>query len=227
MRVLVVEDDIKVGETLRDGLTEERYEVVLERTGEGACARSASEAFDLILLDLGLPGCSGLDVLATIRRRRVQAPVIVLTARDTVADRVTALDRGADDFMVKPFAFSELLARMRAMSRRGASLDSARSHVGPLMLDRLTREVTRSGAPVPLTAREFELLDYLMRADGAPVSRDALARDVWQEAERSPSLDNVIDVHILRLRRKIDLNPSHRLLQTVRGVGFVLRDGDA
>jgi len=148
----------------------------------------------------------------------------VLTARDTVADRVAGLDAGADDYLVKPFAFAELLARMRALARRGREGEVVPTVVGVLTLDPRSRTVARNDEPLSLTTREFELLDYLMRQAGQVVSRESLARDVWREPTRSTSLDNVIDVHIARLRRKIDLDDTSSMIQTVRGVGFMLRD---
>lgn len=226
MRVLVVEDEPKVADALKEGLESEAYDVVVERTGEGAFYRTITEAFDLILLDLGLPGRSGLDILTTIRLKNVQTSVIVLTARDAVSDRVAGLDAGADDYLVKPFAFAELLARMRALLRRGRVSETAPTVVGPLILDPRTRTALRDNEPLSLTTREFELLEYLIRQAGQVVSREALAREVWQEPSRSSSLDNVIDVHIARLRRKVDPDDSCRLIHTVRGVGFMLRDGE-
>jgi DNA-binding response OmpR family regulator len=177
-----------------------------------------------VLLDLGLPGRSGLDILTTIRGKMIKTLVIVLTARDSVRDRVVGLDAGADDYLVKPFAFAELLARIRALARRGRTIEVAPTTVGRLVLDPVTRTVTRDGEPLTLTAREFELLDYLMQQAGQVVSREALARDVWKEPSRSTSLDNVIDVHIARLRRKVEPDESSGLIHTVRGVGFMIRD---
>ena len=226
MRVLVVEDEPKVAEALREGLTAELYDVAVESTGEGAFFRIITEVFDVILLDLGLPGRGGLDILSSIRGKRITTSVIVLTARDSIRDRVTGLDAGADDYLVKPFAFAELLARMRALARRGRTADIAPTVVGSLMLDPATRTVMRKSEPLALTTREFELLDYLMQQPGQVVSREALARDVWKEPSRSTSLDNVIDVHIARLRRKVDVESS-KLIHTVRGVGFMLREDKA
>ena len=227
MRVLVVEDEPKVADALREGLEAEGYDIVVEGTGEGAFYRTITEPFDLILLDLGLPGRGGLDILATVRRKNIKTSVIVLTARDTVADRVAGLDAGADDYLVKPFSFSELLARIRALARRGREAEVVPTVVGALTLDPRTRTVTRNDEPLALTTREFELLDYLMRQAGQVVSRESLARDVWREPSRSTSLDNVIDVHIARLRRKVDTDEASSLIQTVRGVGFVMRGDDA
>ena len=225
MRVLVVEDEGKVADALRDGLQAEQYDVAVERTGEGAFYRTTTETFDLILLDLGLPGRDGLDVLAAVREQRIRVPVIVLTARDSVEDRVCGLDAGADDYVVKPFAFAELLARMRALLRLGSAGDPHVLAAGPLSLDLLARTVTRDGEPIELTVREFELLEHLMRAGGQVVSRETLVREVWKEPVRTTSLDNVIDVHMARLRRKIDLDRPP-LMHTVRGVGFTVRDGE-
>ncbi len=226
MRILVVEDEQKVANALREGLEGERYDVVVERTGENAFFRLTTEAFDLILLDLGLPGRDGLEILATLREKGVKTPVLVLTARDTLQDRVAGLDSGADDYLVKPFAFAELLARIRALLRRGRAAESPRLAVGDLTMDLITRRVMRAGSPVELTVREFELLEYLMRYEGQVVSRETLARDVWKETARTTPLDNVIDVHIARLRRKVDVERPVRLIHTVRGVGFMLREGE-
>jgi len=226
MRILVVEDEQKVANALREGLEGERYDVEVERTGEDAFFRMTTEAFDLILLDLGLPGRDGLQILTTLRSKGIKTPVLVLTARDTLQDRVAGLDSGADDYLVKPFAFAELLARIRALLRRGRAADSPRLAVSDLTMDLITRKVVRAGQPVELTVREFELLEYLMRYEGQVVSRETLARDVWKETARTTPLDNVIDVHIARLRRKVDLDRPIKLIHTVRGVGFMLREGE-
>src|SRR5436853_1422951 len=157
MKVLVVEDEQKVANALQEGLEGERYDVVVERTGEDAFFRMTTEAFDLILLDLGLPGRDGLQILTTLRSKGIKTPVLVLTARDTLQDRVAGLDSGADDYLIKPFAFAELLARIRALARRGRVADAPRLTVGDLEMDLITRKVTRSGTPLDLTVREFEL----------------------------------------------------------------------
>ncbi|HEX5108367.1 MAG TPA: response regulator transcription factor [Vicinamibacterales bacterium] len=226
MRILVVEDEQKVADALREGLEAEKYEVVVERTGEAAFFRVNTETFDAVLLDLGLPGRDGLEILRAIRAREMQTPVLVLTARDSLQDRVTGLDSGADDYLVKPFAFAELVARIRALVRRGRSADSPRLAAGDLDVDLISRKVTRGGKPVELTVREFELLVYLLRHQGQVVPRETLARDVWQETARTTPLDNVIDVHIARLRRKVDAEHPLKLIHTVRGVGFMLREGE-
>ena len=226
MRILVVEDEQKVADAMREGLVDERYDVVVERTGEGAFFRVNTETFDVVLLDLTLPGRDGLEILRALRQRRMETPVLVLTARDSLEDRVTGLDAGADDYLVKPFAFTELLARIRALVRRGRVADAPKLAAGDLEMDLVTRKVIRAGKPVDLTVREFELLEFLMRYQGQVVSRETLARDVWKETARTTPLDNVIDVHIARLRRKVDLEHTVKLIHTVRGVGFMLREGE-
>jgi two-component system copper resistance phosphate regulon response regulator CusR len=226
MRVLVVEDEPKVANAVKEGLEGERYEVVVEHTGEGAFFRLTTETFDVILLDLTLPGRDGLEILRTIRDRGLDTPVLVLTARDSLEDRVIGLDSGADDYLVKPFAFEEMLARIRALVRRGRVTEAAHLEVGELNMDLVTRKVARSSRPIELTVREFELLEYLLRHEGQVVSRGLLARDVWKETARTTPLDNVIDVHIARLRKKIDLDHELKLIHTIRGVGFMLREGE-
>jgi two-component system, OmpR family, copper resistance phosphate regulon response regulator CusR len=226
VRILVVEDEQKVANALREGLQGERYEVVVERTGEGAFFRMTTEQFDAILLDLTLPGRDGIEILKAIRDRGMKTPVLVLTARDTVQDRIIGLDSGADDYLIKPFAFAELLARIRALVRRGRVTEAPRLATGDLEVELITRKVTRGGQPIELTVREFELLEYLLRHQGQVVSRELLARDVWKETARTTPLDNVIDVHIARLRRKVDADRPSKLIHTVRGVGFMLREGE-
>ncbi len=227
MRVLVVEDDFKVAGAVKAGLAGEGYEVAVSRTGEDGYFRATTEPFDAILLDLGLPGRDGLQILDGLRKRGLGVPVLVLTARDAVEDRVRGLDAGADDYLVKPFAFAELLARLRVMLRRGRPEDALRLRVADLELDPLTRKATRGDNAVELTTREFELLEYLLRHHGQIVSREMLARDVWKEPSRGTPLDNVIDVHITRLRKKIDSGSGPRLIHPVRGVGFLVREGEA
>jgi len=226
VRVLVIEDERKVAHALRQGLEGEQYLVEVAETGEDGFFTALSRPFDVIVLDLMLPGRSGLDVLAALRRQGHRTPVLVLTARDAIEDRVTGLDVGADDYLVKPFAFAELVARLRALVRRGRTTESARLRVGDLEVDVPSRTVTRAGESVDLTAREYELLEYLLRHDGAIVSREMLARDVWKEPARGTPLDNVIDVHIARVRKKVDGDGRAKLIHTIRGVGFLIRAGD-
>ncbi|MCX8038037.1 MAG: response regulator transcription factor [Candidatus Sumerlaeia bacterium] len=226
MRILVIEDEAKVAKALKEGLEAAHYEVVVARTGEEGFFLVNAQVFDLLILDLMLPGRDGLEILTTLRKRGLQTPVLILTARDTVADRVRGLDSGADDYLVKPFAFPELLARVRTLIRRGRPDQVLCLKLADLEMDLVARTVTRAGQAIPLTLREFELLEYLLRHQGHIVSREMLARDVWKEPARATPLDNVIDVHIARLRRKVDGPFETKLLKTVRGVGFVLREGD-
>jgi DNA-binding response OmpR family regulator len=224
MRVLVIEDEPKVANAMREGLEAEGYQVVTAPNGEDGFFRLSTEQFDLVLIDLGLPGRSGLEVLKAARASGIATPVIAVTARDALEDRVEGLDCGADDYLVKPFAFTELLARIRALLRRGRATNPLRLRSGDLELDLVTRRVARHGRPVELTAREFELLEYLMRHDSHVVSREMLGRDVWKETSRSITLDNVIDVQIARLRRKIDSDHPVKLIHTIRGIGFMLSE---
>jgi DNA-binding response OmpR family regulator len=226
VRILVVEDEQKVANALREGLQGERYDVVVERTGESAFFRLTTEQFDAVLLDLGLPGRDGIEILKAIRERKIKTPVLVLTARDSLQDRVLGLDTGADDYVIKPFAFAELVARVRALVRRGRAAESPRLAAADLEVNLITRKVARGGRPIDLTVREFELLEYLLRHQGQVVSRESLARDVWKETARTTPLDNVIDVHIARLRRKLDAEQPTKLIHTVRGVGFMLHEGE-
>jgi two-component system copper resistance phosphate regulon response regulator CusR len=224
MRVLVIEDEPKVANAILEGLEAEGYQVVAAPNGEDGFFRLNTEQFDVVLIDLGLPGRSGLEVLKAIRARGIATPVIAVTARDALEDRVEGLDCGADDYLVKPFAFTELLARIRALLRRGRTSNPLRLRSGDLELDLVTRRVARHGRGVELTAREFELLEYLMRHDSHIVSREMLGRDVWKETSRSITLDNVIDVQIARLRRKIDSDHPVKLIHTIRGIGFMLSE---
>jgi DNA-binding response OmpR family regulator len=229
VRILVVEDERKLAQALQTALKADRYEVVLAPTGEEGFCRANAESFDLVLLDLMLPGRNGLEILRTLRQRQRQTPVLILTARDGIEDRVRGLDLGADDYLVKPFAIPELLARVRALLRRGRPAETRRLKVADLELDVMARRVSRNGRSLDLTAREFELLEYLLRHQGHVVSREMLAHDVWKEPRRATPIDNVIDVQVARLRRKVDVEGHVRLIHTIRGVGFVVREseGDA
>jgi len=226
LRILVVEDERKLAQVLAAALQGEHYDVVVAATGEDGFFRASAEAFDLVVLDLMLPGRSGLEILQTLRQRRLETPVLILTARDGVDDRVTGLDLGADDYLVKPFALPELLARIRALLRRGRPSEAFRLKAADLELDLVTRRAVRGDRLLDLTVREFELLEYLLRHQGHMVSREMLAREVWREPRRATPLDNVIDVQIARLRKKVDAEAGQRLIHTVRGVGFVLREGE-
>jgi two-component system copper resistance phosphate regulon response regulator CusR len=226
VRVLVVEDERKLAQVVSSALQAEHYDVVVSRTGEDGFFRANAEVFDLVLLDLMLPGRNGLEILQALRHRHVETPVLILTARDGVDDRVLGLDLGADDYLVKPFAMPELLARVRALLRRGRRSDVFRLKAGNLEVDLVARRAVRGERLLDLTAREFELLEYLLRHQGHLVSREMMARDVWKEPRRATPLDNVIDVQMTRLRKKVDAESADRLIHTIRGVGFILKEGE-
>ena len=225
MRVLVVEDERKLAQILASALQGEHYDVVVAPNGEDGFFRANAETFDLVVLDLMLPGRNGLEILRTLRQRHIGTPVLILTARDGVDDRVLGLDLGADDYLVKPFALAELLARIRALLRRGRPSDVLRLKAADLELDLVTRRAARGDRVLDLTPREFEVLEYLLRHQGHLVSREMLAHEVWREPRRATPIDNVIDVQMTRLRKKVDADGA-RLIHTVRGVGFVLREGE-
>ena len=222
MRILVIEDEKKVARALREGLEAEHYEVHTAADGEEGFSLASRDSFDLVLLDLMLPRRDGIEVLTALRKRRVPTPVFILTAKDAVEDRVLGLDRGADDYLVKPFTFPELLARIRALLRRGRLDPVLKLQHEDLQMDLVTRKVARKEQSLELTGKEFEILECLLRHRGRIVSREMLARDVWHVSARATPLDNVIDVTMARLRRKIDDPFEKKLLHTVRGVGFVL-----
>jgi DNA-binding response OmpR family regulator len=222
-RILVVEDERKVLRSLRRGLEAEGYEVLTAATGEEGYRLAAGQPFDCLVLDLLLPGRDGLQVLADLRAGGHTLPVLILTARDAVEDRVAGLDAGAEDYLVKPFAFAELLARLRALLRRGRSERETVLRAGDLEVDLLQRRATRAGDEVPLTQREFEVLAYLVRHKNQVVTRAMLGRDVWKEPNHA--LTNVIDVYITLLRRKLERPGQRPLIHTLRGVGYSLREG--
>jgi DNA-binding response OmpR family regulator len=222
VRILIIEDETKVANALRAGLEAEHYDVTVAATGEEGFFLASQGIFDLLLLDLMLPQRDGIDVLATLRKRRIQTPVFVITARDAVEDRVIGLDQGADDYLTKPFAFSELLARIRALLRRGRMDQILKLQHEDLEMDLVTHKVSRGAQALELTAKEFDILEYLLRHSGNVVSREMLARDVWHATARATPLDNVIDVTIARLRRKLDEPCEKKLLHTIRGVGYML-----
>ena len=222
MRVLVVEDDTKVASFLRKGLKSEGYAVDIAPDGEKASELAVGEPYDAIVLDIGLPGKDGYTVLTELRQQKQRTPVLLLTARDGVEDRVRGLDLGADDYLSKPFAFAELTARLRALLRRGAPEPEAILQVADLTLDPARHEVKRGGRLIDLTPKEFSLLEYLMRNAGRPVTRAMISEHVWDM--NFDSFSNVIDVHINLIRKKIDADCHVKLVQTVRGVGYVIRE---
>ena len=220
MRVLVVEDQPKLRALLTRVLTDGGYDVDAREDGVEALRMLTDVEYDAVVLDLLLPKLSGLDVLRAARARNVAAPVLVLTARDSVRDRVTGLDAGADDYLVKPFAMAELLGRIRALLRRGGQAPPSPLECGPLRLDPSSRKVTANGEPVDLSPREFALLEYLMVHAGNVVTRDELLEHVWGDGYEGGS--NVVDVYIKYLRDKVDRRHEVTLLRTVRGAGYRL-----
>jgi DNA-binding response OmpR family regulator len=223
--LLVVEDDQRVAVSLQRGLRESGYSVQACGTLREATAWMERERPALVVLDLGLPDGDGVQWLRRLRAEGASLPVIILTARDTVHDRVSGLDGGADDYLAKPFAFQELLARIRARLRAARHDDDAAVlRTADLEVDRIERIARRGGRAVELTAREFDILAFLAVSAGRPVSRDMLTREVWKISSRATPMDPVIDVHISRLREKIDSGPGPRLIHTLRGIGFVLSE---
>ena len=219
-RLLIVEDERKLLRSLERGLQAEGYEIVTAANGDAGYQLAAAQPFDCLILDLMLPGRDGMQILTELRQQGNATPVLILTARDAVEDRVTGLDAGADDYLVKPFAFAELLARLRVLLRRGERETVLRC--GDLEADLLHRRVSRGDTEIPLTQREFELLAYLLRHKNGIVTRDMLGRDVWKEP--GYALTNVIDVYITLLRKKLDAPGRRPLIHTLRGVGYSLRD---
>ena len=226
MHILLVDDERKLADAIAEGLRSEEYVVTYAQSGEHAITALRDEHFDAVLLDVMLPRRSGLEVLRELRRTGLKTPVLLLTSRDSIEDRVLGLDAGADDYLVKPFAFPELLARVRALIRRHVPASASILQLADLKLDLDGHTATRAGKKIDLTTREFDLLEYLLLNRGSVVSRDMLAREVWKQQMRYTPLDNVIDVQITRLRRKLDGQFAVKLLHTVRGVGFVLREDE-
>ena len=223
--ILMVEDHYELASTLCEFLEEHGFVVDHARNLNAARQLLKQQRYHILLLDINLPDGSGYELCEWLRNKEaMDLPVLMLTARDGVEDRVLGLDGGADDYLVKPFAFPELLARIRALLRRGRPDQALRLQVGALEMDLVTRRVARADRELHLTTREYELLQYLMRHHGHLVSREMLAQDVWKETSRATPLDNVIDVHIARLRKKVDTGPHAPLIHTVRGVGFVLQE---
>ncbi len=218
VRVLVVEDEERIAEFVRNGLTEHGYAVDVAGDGAEALDWADVASFDLIILDVMLPGRDGIDVCRALRTRGVRTPILMLTARDAVEDRVLGLDSGADDYLVKPFAFAELLARLRALTRREPQVSSPVLRLGDLVVDTTTRQVTRASRSLELTAKEYALLEHLMRHPNQVLTRTMIAEHVWNYDFDNAT--NVIDVHIRNLRRKIDDPFPMKLIHTVRGAGY-------
>jgi DNA-binding response OmpR family regulator len=221
MRVLVVEDSRRLAGIVKRGLLEEGYTVDNAYDGEEAEYMAETTPFDLIILDIMLPKKDGLAVCRDLRAKNVNTPILMLTAKDTVEDKVAGLDTGADDYLVKPFAFSELLARLRALLRREVLPKTQRYQVGDLSLDPQSREVWRDGTRLDLTAKEYAIIEYFIRRPNAVVTRTMLGESVWDY--EFDGLSNIIDVYVRRLRQKIDRDGQPSLIQTVRGAGYRLR----
>ena len=222
MRVLVVEDDPGIASFVEKGLAEASCAVDVVGNGHDGFRLGSTKPYDVLILDVMLPGRDGFDVLRELRERDVRTPVICLTARDTVADRVTGLNLGADDYLPKPFSFAELLARIHAVLRRSEGLSTKPIIVGDMTIDLLRRGVARAGKRIDLTPREFAMVEYLARNAGRVLTRTMILEHVW-DLHQDP-LTNVVDVHVNRLRRKVDHGFATPLLHTIRGVGYVLRD---
>ena len=222
IRVLVIEDERKTRESVAEGLRLEGWTVRTAAEGDEAAALLEWEAFDLVVLDWMLPDRDGLAVLRSARTRGIQTPVLMLTARNALTDRVTGLEAGADDYLAKPFAFAELLARCRALLRRPILGAGQHLRCGDLQLDTRARVAVRAGKEIPLTPREVDVLEYLLRYQGQIVTREMLEREVWKQTQRFTSLDNVIDVQLMRLRRKVDGDGAEKLIHTLRGLGYRL-----
>jgi heavy metal response regulator len=222
MRILVVEDEKKVASFIKRGLEAARYSVDVEHDGEAGLKRLLEGEYDLVVLDVMLPRLDGLSLMKEMRQQRVNVPVLLLTARVTVADKVMGLDLGADDYLTKPFAFEELLARVRALLRRGASAAPAVLAIADLRLDPATREVTRGNRQIELTPKEYALLEFLLRRRDQVLSRAVIAQHVW--GVHYDTFTNVIDVYVNYLRKKLDSGFKPKLIHSVRGVGYVLKE---
>ncbi len=224
MRLLVVEDDKKIAAAIRKGLTFHGFDVSVAHNGEEGFYRLNAEPFDLVILDIMLPSRDGIEILTTLRKLGNAVPVLLLTAMDSVDDVVRGLDAGADGYLVKPFALSELLVRVRTLLRRAAPERSTVVIVGDLRMDLTDHTVSRAGVPITLALQEFALLEYLLKNRGSVVSREMLARDVWKVSYKQSPFRNIVDVTVSRLRRKIDEPFESNLLETIRGVGFKIRE---
>ncbi len=221
MRILVIEDEKKIADFIRRGLKEEGYAVDVAYDGEQGHLLAKASDYDLVLLDLMLPKIDGLTLCKRLKKEKVSAPIIILTAKDATEDKVTGLDSGADDYMTKPFAFEELLARVRAILRKKDSQTVTKLQVDDLTLDLLTHKVARAGKEISLTAKEYALLEYLMRNDGSIVTRTMISEHVWDID--FDTFTNVIDVYINYLRNKVDSGHKNKLIQTIRGRGYILK----
>ena len=223
MRILLIEDEQKVSSLVKRGLTAERYAVDVTVDGLEGLEFAEVYPYDLIILDLMLPRVTGADVLQRIRRKNVFVPVLILTARDSIDDKVKLFELGADDYLTKPFAFAELLVRVKALLRRGPVNRSSTLRIGDLELDRLTQQVKRGGRRVELTAKEYALLEYLMQNAERVLSRNMIIEHVWDQS--FDGITNIVDVYVRHLRAKVDDGNLHKMIRTVRGTGYMIRSG--
>jgi len=218
MRILVIEDEAKVAEFVARGLRAERFAVDISGDGESGWEKASAYSYDMVILDLMLPKLSGTEVLKRLRREKPQLPILILTARDGTAEKVQHFEAGADDYLTKPFAYAELLVRVKALLRRGTTDRSSVLRVGDLEVDRLTQQVRRGGKRIELTSKEYGLLEYLVANTGRVMSRTMILEHVWDESFEG--LTNIVDVYVRHLRSKIDVMHACKLIRTVRGVGY-------
>jgi two-component system copper resistance phosphate regulon response regulator CusR len=223
MRILLIEDEVKLATFIKRGLVAERYAVDVAKDGRSGLELAQTYQYDLILLDLMLPGMDGSEVLRRVRKENSSVPVLILSARDTVQDKVTNMETGADDYLTKPFAFAELLVRIKALMRRGPVNRASTIRISDLELDRLSQQVKRAGLRIELTAKEYALLEYLMSNAGRVLSRNMIIEHVWDQS--FDGITNIVDVYIRHLRSKVDTGHDSKLLKTVRGVGYTIREG--
>lgn len=223
MKILLVEDERKVANLIKKGFEEEGIMVDIAEDGEIALQKVSTDAYDLIILDIMLPGKDGIEVLKEIRSKGIMKPIMMLTAKDTTTDKVLGLDAGADDYITKPFVFEELLARVRALLRRGHAIEKAQPiQIHDLVIDPVTRKVTRAGKEIELTTKEYSLLEYMARNKNRILTRTMIAENVWDY--QFDSLTNIIDVYINYLRKKVDKDHQRKLIHTVRGVGYMIKE---
>ena len=223
MRILLIEDEVKLSSFIKRGLVAERYAVDVAKDGRSGLELAETYQYDLIVLDLMLPGMDGGEVLRRVRKRNSSVPVLILSARGSVDDKVSHLETGADDYLTKPFAFAELLVRIKALMRRGPVNRASTIRINNLELDRLSQQVKRDGHRIDLTSKEYALLEYLMSNAGRVLSRNMIIEHVWDQT--FDGITNIVDVYIRHLRSKVDDGHEPKLLHTVRGVGYTIREG--